>query len=142
MTTTPHHDPGAARWNPPVGSPPRAGVPALRLPAHPAGLPEGVPKGRPPAPGAVLATRIAGLTLTVLCALWPALFALMGIAFGLGLGDAGGVVFGAVMGVVATAWPVGFWFATRGARRVWPVLVALVPTLLVAGGGIWLWTAG
>ena len=90
----------------------------------------------------MLAARVAGLTLTILCAFWPALFGLMGIAFGLGLADAGGVVFGAVMGAVAIAWPIGFWFATSGARRVWPVLIALVPTFLVAGGSVWLWIAG
>ncbi|MCE0761565.1 hypothetical protein LWC35_01335 [Pseudonocardia kujensis] len=150
MTTTPHHDPAAARWNPaaagtgtpPAGSPRRPDVGAARLYAHPAVLPDGLPGGRAPVPAAVLATRVVGLTLTFLCALWPALFALMGIAFGLGLEDAGGVVFGAVMGTVAIAWPVGFWFATRGARRVWPVLVALIPTVLVAGGSVSLWLAG
>ncbi|WP_156067754.1 hypothetical protein [Pseudonocardia halophobica] len=139
MTTTPHHDPDAARWTRPTAPPPT--LPAPRLPTLPTGLPE-EPHGRRPAPPAVLATRIAGLTLTVLCAFWPALFGLMGIAFGLGLADAGGVMFGAVMGAVAIAWPIGFWFATSGARRVWPVLIALVPTFLVAGGSVWLWMAG
>ncbi|GAA4708527.1 hypothetical protein GCM10023215_57430 [Pseudonocardia yuanmonensis] len=90
----------------------------------------------------MLATRVVGLCLTTLCALVPAWFGLMAVAFGLGLAHWGGVAFGAVLGVVAIAWPVGFWFATTRARRVWPVLVALVPTALMIGGGVWFWITG
>jgi hypothetical protein len=66
----------------------------------------------------VLAARLVGLCLTMLCALAPAWFGLMAVAFGLGLAKWGGVAFGAVMGAVAIAWPLGFWFSTSRAQRV------------------------
>jgi hypothetical protein len=88
--------------------------------------------------GAVLAVRVSGLVLTTLCALWPVWFAVMALAFGLGLNSVVGMVIGAVIGTVAVGWPVCFWFATSSARRVWPVLVALVPSFVVAGATVWL----
>ncbi|MFC5948754.1 hypothetical protein ACFQH9_10755 [Pseudonocardia lutea] len=124
---------------PPGQEGPFAEQPCPRFPAaaHPAPAP-----GRRRAPAAVLATRIVGLCLTVLCALAPAYFALMAIAFGLGLGHWGGVAFGGVIGAVAIAWPAGFWWATTRARRVWPVLLALVPAAVLIGAGVWLWIIG
>jgi hypothetical protein len=159
MTTTPHHAPGRTGPHPTgpgslvagLGHPGAAFVPLPRRPDTVAEQPylrfptadrPSRPAGRSPAPAAVLAARVVGLCLTMLCAFAPAWFGLMAVAFGLGLANGGGVAFGAVMGAVAIAWPLGFWFTTSRARRVWPVLVALVPTMLVAGAGVWLWIAG
>jgi hypothetical protein len=86
----------------------------------------------------VLATRIVGLLTTVLCALPPAYFALMALAFGLGLANAGGIVFGVLLGVVAIGWAVAFWFSTTCAARL-AVLIALVPTVLTVASAAYLW---
>lgn len=122
MTTTPHSEPDAAWVHAPY-----AAVPAPRHPEQPYLT---FPAARVRQPGAVTAVRIVGLTVTALCALWPAFFALMLIAFGLGLGDLGAVVMGGVAAVFALCWPLAVWFATARARHVWPVLLALVPTVL------------
>ncbi|MCF7552834.1 hypothetical protein [Pseudonocardia sp. WMMC193] len=149
MTTTPHHEPAALRFEPPAGLlPSNPGViPAPREPWTPAGVPQfpavrsweveqpflhfpTVPRRRAPQPGGVLAVRVVGLTVTALCALWPAFFALMFIAFGLGLGDLGAVLMGGMVAVFALGWPLAVWFATTRAQHVWPVLLTLVPTFL------------
>ncbi|GAA1867587.1 hypothetical protein GCM10009836_54960 [Pseudonocardia ailaonensis] len=126
--------------------PARPGVPAyaqaqpfLTFPQRPpVGSVRRAPVLRTGRSGGVLATRVAGLVLTALCALWPVWFAVMALAFGLGLDSVVGMVIGAVIGTVAIGWPVGFWFATSSARKVWPVLIALVPTFLVTAGTVWL----
>ena len=157
MTTTPHHEAAAARYPADLLAPaglgipfpgqgdPWTGLPGVQFPyprtpdqAQPyltfptAGAPT-----RAPQPSGVLATRIVGLITTILAALWPAFFALMALAFGLGLESAAGIVFGVVVGVLAVGWPLGFWFATSRARRIWPVLVALVPTMVTVAWTVW-----
>jgi hypothetical protein len=130
MTTTSHDSefcaPFAGSGEPWRGAAP-AGLPAPRHPEQPYLT---FPTARQPQPGPVLATRVVGLVVTALCALWPAFFALMFIAFGLGLGDVGAVVMGGVVAVFALGWPLAVWFATTRARHVWPVLLTLVPTFL------------
>ncbi|WP_181779512.1 hypothetical protein [Pseudonocardia pini] len=157
MTTTPHHEPAAARFDLPAGlatpfpgpGDPWTGLPGLQFPAIPdQRTPEYAraqpyltfPTSRAPQPGGVLATRVVGLVTTILAALWPAFFALMALAFGLGLNSAAGVVFGVFLAVLAIGWPLGFWFATGRARRVWPVLLALVPTAMVAAWTVYVLT--
>jgi hypothetical protein len=126
MTTTPHDEPAAA-WihAPSIPAPRNPEQPYLTFPAA----------NRPaPQPGGVFAARVLGLATTALCALWPAFFALMLIAFGLGLGEWAGVLLGAGVALLALGWPLAFWFATTRARRVWPVLLALLPTLAAVLG--------
>jgi hypothetical protein len=127
MTTTPHDEPAAAWIDAPY-------IPAPRFPEQPYLT---FPTARPVQPSGVMATRVLGLVVTAFCALWPAFFALMLIAFGLGLGEYGAVAVGVGVALLALGWPLAFWFATARARHVWPVLLALLPTLATVAGTLY-----
>ncbi|GAA4540866.1 hypothetical protein [Pseudonocardia xishanensis] len=158
MTTTPHHDGAAARYRADLDAPaglgtpypgqgdPWTGLPGVQFP-YPRTPDQAqpyltFPTARRPQPSSVLATRIVGLIATILAALWPAFFALIALAFGLGMENLAGILVGVVVAVLAIGWPVAFWFATSRARRVRPVLVALVPTVVTAGWTLFLVISG